>query len=113
MAKKRKKKQAEQTFTKKLVIAMLIVGVLNAEIPFVLSAFGKDPVVTIGRLWITQIIAVIVGYYVKSYFGKKAEEDTRLKETYVYGGNADEDDGLDFENFNEEDDAADDTVAQG
>jgi hypothetical protein len=102
----RKKKQAEQTFTKKLVVVMLIVGVLNAEIPFILSAFGRDPVVDIGRLWITQIIAVIVGYYVKSYFGKKAEEDTRLKETYVYGGSAAEDDGLDFEDLN-------DDVAQG
>lgn len=85
-----KKIDKERTFTKKLVMVMLVVGVINSEIPYLLALAGRDPVVDIGRLWITQIIAVIVGYYIKSYFGKKEEENVRLKETYLYNNGDDE-----------------------
>lgn len=55
------------TFTKKAVKWMLIVGSINAMIPFVLSAFGKEPVRELGIAWVTEIVAVIVGYLVKSF----------------------------------------------
>lgn len=90
-ANKKKKRQSgkERTFTKRLVVAMLIAGVINSEIPYLLAFAGREPVEDIGKLWITEIVAVIVGYYIKSYFGKKEEENVRLKETYLYGGDAD------------------------
>lgn len=105
--KTKRRNSKERTFTKRLVMVMLVVGVINSEIPYLLALAGRDPVVDIGRLWITQIIAVIVGYYVKSYFGKKAEEETRLKETYLYGGS---EDYKDFNNLNE---FTDDEEAKG
>lgn len=65
----RKKKQQKPvvTFTKKAVKGLLIVGVINGTIPFVLAALGRDPVAELGIAWITEIVAVILGYLVKSF----------------------------------------------
>lgn len=56
-----------KTYTKKAVTCLLIVGCINGTLPFVLSAFGKDPVTELGIAWIINIVAVIIGYLLKSY----------------------------------------------
>lgn len=56
-----------KTYTKKAVKWMLIVGSINGMLPFVLSALGKDPVAELGIAWVTEIVAVILGYLVKSF----------------------------------------------
>lgn len=56
-----------QTYTKKAVKWMLIVGAINATIPFILAAFDKNPVSELGIAWITEIVAVILGYLLKSF----------------------------------------------
>jgi len=76
---KRPKSGSEMTFTKRKVSFLLFVGVLGAFIPYLLSAFGREPVEAIGLAWITEIVAVILGYYLKSYKETKAEEEQRLK----------------------------------
>lgn len=68
----------EVTFTKCKVNFLLFVGVIGASMPYVLSIFGKDPVEDLGKFWITEIVAVILGYMLKAYNGKKQEEKQKL-----------------------------------
>ena len=74
----KKKYETFPTYTKKAVKAFLVVGVISAEIPFVLSAFGRDPVAELGIAWITEIVAVILGYMCKAYFEKKQQKKQKL-----------------------------------
>ena len=75
---KKHRPKDELTFTKKKVSFLLFVGVLGAFTPFVLSAFGREPVEAIGLAWITEIVAVILGYYLKSYHETRQEEKQKL-----------------------------------
>ena len=81
----RRHRENRRTFTKRAVKALLFIGVINATIPYVLSAFDKTPTETLGIAWITEIVAVITGYLCKSYFETKQErkqdlEDYKVKE---------------------------------
>lgn len=80
---KRNKKNNEQVtyeFSKRVVLCLLIIAVINAEIPYVLSFLGKESVVDLGREWIITVIAVTLGYFCKAFFGKREQERVRLKE---------------------------------
>lgn len=68
------------TFTKRAVKALLIIGVINAEIPYILSAIGKEPAEAVGIAWITEIVAVITGYMCKAYFETKQEKKQELED---------------------------------
>ena len=68
------------TFTKIAVKWLLILGALNGMMPFILSATGHDPVPELGIAWITEIVAVILGYLCKSYFETKAEKDNEIEQ---------------------------------
>lgn len=70
----------KKTFTKVAVKALLIIGVIDANIPFVLALLEKDPCREIGLAFITEIVAVILGYMCKSYFETKQEKRQELAE---------------------------------
>jgi uncharacterized protein YacL len=70
----------KKTFTKVAVKALLIIGVIDANIPFVLALMDKDPCREIGLAFITEIVAVILGYMCKSYFETKQEKRQELAE---------------------------------
>ena len=70
----------KKTFTKVAVKALLIIGVIDANIPFVLAFLEKDPCREIGLAFITEIVAVILGYMCKSYFETKQEKRQELAE---------------------------------
>ena len=70
----------EKTYTKRTVKTLLVIGVISAEIPFVLAAFGKDTVETLGVAWITEIVAVILGYMCKAYFETKQQRKQDLED---------------------------------
>lgn len=72
------------TFTKVAVKALLIVGVINAMIPYALAAFGKEPATELGIAWITEIVAVILGYMCKAYKETK-QEAIQAHEDYLAG----------------------------
>ena len=72
------------TFTKVAVKALLIVGVINAMVPYVLAAFEKEPVTELGIAWITEIVAVILGYMCKAYKETK-QEAIQAHEDYLAG----------------------------
>lgn len=73
-------KNRRKTFTKVAVTWLLILGVINGTIPYVLSFFGKEPVDVIGAAWITEIVAVILGYLCKAYFETKQEKKQALED---------------------------------
>lgn len=70
----------KKTFTKVAVKALLIIGVIDANVPFVLALLEKDPCREIGLAFITEIVAVILGYMCKSYFETKQEKRQELAE---------------------------------
>lgn len=68
------------TFTKKAVKWLLILGTINGMVPFLLSAFGREPCTEMGIAWITEVVAVILGYMCKAFFETKESEKVRLYE---------------------------------
>lgn len=68
------------TFTKIAVKWLLILGAINGMMPFVLSYTGHEPVSELGIAWITEIVAVILGYLCKSYFETKAEKKNEIEQ---------------------------------
>lgn len=73
-------KKIGETYTKRAVFLLLIVGVISSEIPYILSLFGKQPNEALGIAWITEVVAVIIGYMCKAYFETKQEQKQRLEE---------------------------------
>lgn len=69
----------KETYTKKKVNFLLFVGVMGALMPYLLSAFGRDPVVDLGKAWLIEIVAVILGYLLKSYSETKQEKKQELE----------------------------------
>lgn len=68
------------TFTKKAVKWLLILGTINGMVPFLLSAMDKEPCIEIGIAWITEIVAVILGYMCKAFLETKESEKNRIYE---------------------------------
>lgn len=77
-----------KTYTKKVVKWMLIIGAANATIPFILAAFDKNPVSELGIAWITEIVAVIIGYLLKSF--KENKQRARQRHEDLVAGIPDE-----------------------
>lgn len=78
--KRRRRRIDKHTFTKIMVTWLLILGMINGTIPFILSACGKDPVSEMGIAWVTQILGVSIGYMIKAYFETKQEKKQALDE---------------------------------
>lgn len=88
---RKRKTQDKKTYTKKVVQAVLIIGVLGGITPFILSAFGRDPVSELGIAWVTEIVAVCIGYFCKAYFETKQERKQRLEDYLAVANNEDKD----------------------
>lgn len=73
-------KKMIKTYSKKAVKALLIIGCINAEVPYILSAFGREPVSELGIAWVTEIVAVILGYLCKAFFETKAKRKQDLED---------------------------------
>lgn len=76
----RRKRYSRVTFTKCAVKWLLILGAVNGTLPFILAFLGREPVAEMGIAWITEIVAVILGYLCKSYFETKAERKQDLED---------------------------------
>ena len=74
------KRQDKRTYTKKAVKVLLVIGVINGSLPYVLSLLGKEPVQEMGIAWVTEIVAVILGYLCKAYFETKAQRKQDLED---------------------------------
>ena len=61
-------------------------GVMGGMAPYFLSVFDKQPCTEMGIAWVTEIVAVALGYFVRGFKDTKSEEDTRLREKQIDGG---------------------------
>ena len=74
-------KKKELTFTKKWMNIIMTVTLIDLQIPFVLAFLDKMQIAeTLGGLLVTEIIGVFLVYCVKSFFGKREEENMKLKQ---------------------------------
>lgn len=79
----RKPKKFGITWTKKITRCLLIIGIVNGTTPFVLSMFNKEPCVEMGIAWVTEIVAVALGYFVRGFKDTKESEKIRIQETKI------------------------------
>lgn len=84
--KRKKVKRFSLTWTKQITRALLILGVMGGMAPYFLSVFDKQPCTEMGIAWVTEIVAVALGYFVRGFKDTKSEEDTRLREKQIDGG---------------------------
>ena len=62
LQKKNKKKrkisraERERTYSKTMVTIVLTIAIIDAQLPYILSAFGRDPVSDLGIVFVTEII---------------------------------------------------------
>lgn len=68
------------TYTKRMVTALLIIGLIDLQFTYLLSFLGRESVQDLSIAIVTYILGVAITYMVKSFFGKKEEEKTRLEE---------------------------------
>lgn len=68
------------TYTKRMVTALLIIGLIDLQFTYLLSFLGRESVQDLSIAIVTYILGVAIAYMVKSFFGKKEEEKTRLEE---------------------------------
>lgn len=68
-----------RTYTKKLTRDILIVGVINGTMPYILSIAGKDPVEELGIAWVTGVVAVCLGYFIRGFKDSKEVADNQYK----------------------------------
>ena len=62
--------------TKRITRTLLIIGVIGGLMPYVLAVFDKQPVESMGIAWVTEIVAVCLGYFVRGF--KDTAESERI-----------------------------------
>ena len=67
------------TWTKNITRWLLMIGVAGGVMPYLLSLMGKEPVERLGEVWITAVVMVTLGYFVRGFKDTKSEEDMRFK----------------------------------
>lgn len=76
----KKNKAFTLTWTKKITRALLIIGVVMAIIPYILAIFDKQPCTEMGIAWITEIVAVCLGYFIRGFKDTQSEAKQHLEE---------------------------------
>lgn len=79
MVKKHKPKTKRET-SKKLAIIILAVALIDIQLCILATYFNHEIPTEIAVAFITEIVAIFLTYCLKAYFGKKAEEENRLRE---------------------------------
>ena len=72
-------KRSRVTWTKAITRILLIIGVIGGLMPYILSIFDKQPVESMGIAWVTEIVAVCLGYFVRGYKDTYAEEQMKFE----------------------------------
>lgn len=75
-----KKKKTKKEYSKRMAAIILGIALVDVQLTYILAFLGKEIAETLSITLVTEIIAVFGIYCVKAYLGKKAEEETRLKE---------------------------------
>lgn len=79
--KKRKGKRRKLTFSKKAVAVILAVAMVDLQLSYLLAFLGREQIAeTLSITVVTEIVAVMLGYFMKSFKETKEAEKVRLRE---------------------------------
>lgn len=67
-----KKPKRRVEFSKRVVVAMMVISCGWVSLSFVLSWFGKETLEGLTETIVTTLLASIVGYFAKSFFEKNS-----------------------------------------
>lgn len=82
----KRKKRRFRTFTKRAVMAILFVALLDLQLSYLLAFLGREQIAENLSSDITKvIIGTILGYLAKSFFETKEAEKVRLEEEWRNG----------------------------
>jgi hypothetical protein len=70
-----------KTFTKRWVSLLMYIAIFDVQLSYVLAFVGKEQIAeTLSIAMVTEIIGVMLGYFIKSYLETKESEKIRLRE---------------------------------
>ena len=75
MAKKSKKKKYQMS--KVLTGVILLVALIDLQLSYILAFMGKEIAETLSVAVVTEIVAVVLGYFIKSF--NETREEKRMK----------------------------------
>jgi putative flippase GtrA len=82
----KRKKRRFRTFTKRAVMGILFVALLDLQLSYLLAFLGREQIAENLSSDITKvIIGTILGYLAKSFFETKEAEKVRLEEEWRNG----------------------------
>ncbi|WMI80341.1 hypothetical protein [Anaerotignum sp. MB30-C6] len=74
-------KRRKKTFSKKAVQGILYIALFDLQLSYLLAFLGREQIAeTLSITVVTEVIAVILGYFLKAYFETREEEKVRLIE---------------------------------
>lgn len=69
------------TYTKKIMTLIVIISLIDLQLPFVLAFLGREQIAeTLGGIIVTEIIGVFLVYCAKSFFETRESENVRMAE---------------------------------
>lgn len=77
---KHKHKLSRQTFTKRLVLTIIIFAEIDVQLTYVLAFLNREIAETLGVAIVTEILGVSIGYFAKAYLETKAERHQNLEQ---------------------------------
>lgn len=73
--------RTKKTFTKKCMKVILSFSILDLQLSYILAFMGRVEIAEdLSKVIVTEIIGVMVAYFMKSYFETKESEKVRLVE---------------------------------
>ena len=82
----KRKKRRFRTFTKRAVMVILFIALLDLQLSYLLAFLGREQIAENLSSDITKvIIGTILGYLAKSFFETKEAEKVRLEEEWRNG----------------------------
>lgn len=70
-----------KTFTKRFVVVIMTIALIDMQLPFVLAFLGRENIAEeLGKVIVTEIIGVFLVYCAKSFLETREEEKNKLKE---------------------------------
>lgn len=74
------KRSDKRTFTKRAVRVILVVALIDLQLSYVLAFLGREQIAeTLSITVVTEIVAVMLGYFMKAYSETKEEKKHELR----------------------------------
>lgn len=72
-------KKTNNTFTKKMIKAIVIVALIDMQLPFALAFLGREQIAEeLGKVIVVEIVGVTLVYCLKSFLETREEEKNKL-----------------------------------